>query len=107
MEIFRQLGMEQAVRDVAIPHTRNVTYAPSLAGAEITRRPMEKVIPEAIGDWSPTWGCTFTQDVVDPLLLAQARRHAPAQFGLTPNRRPWNSARIMSSQHSSIDRAVE
>lgn len=80
MEIFRQLGIEQATRDVAIPHTRNVIYAFSLAGEEIMRRPMEKVIPEAVRDWSPTWGCTSTQEVIESVLLAQARRLAPAQI---------------------------
>ncbi len=60
MEIFRQLGIELAMREVAIPHARNVIFAPSLAGAEIMRRPMEKVIPEAVQDWSPTWGCIST-----------------------------------------------
>src|SRR5574341_491184 len=38
MEIFRQLGIEQSMRGVAIPQARNVIYAPSLAGEEIMRR---------------------------------------------------------------------
>jgi putative polyketide hydroxylase len=73
MEIFRQIGIEQAIRDVAIPHTRNVVYASSLAGQELFRRPLEKVIPEAVRNWSPTWGCTSTQNVVEPVLFGQAR----------------------------------
>src|SRR5512135_3396883 len=80
MEVFRQLNIEQAIRDVAIPHARNVIYTSSLAGAEIMRRPMEKVIPEAVQDWSPTWGCTSTQEIIESVLLAQARRHATAQI---------------------------
>src|SRR5512136_2152238 len=60
MEIFRQLGIEHAIREVEIPHACNVSYTPRLAGAEIMRRPMEKVIPETVLDWSPTWGCTAT-----------------------------------------------
>src|SRR5512143_60947 len=43
MEIFRQLGIEQAVRDVAIPHNRNILFARSLAGEELHRRPIETV----------------------------------------------------------------
>lgn len=80
MEIFRQLGIEQAMRDIAIPHARNVIYASSLAGDEIMRRPMEKVIPEAARDWSPTWGLTSTQEVIESVLLARARRLATAQI---------------------------
>ena len=38
MEIFRQLGLEQAIRDVAIPHTRNAIWARSLAGEELLSR---------------------------------------------------------------------
>ncbi len=80
MEILRGLGLEQNLREVAIPHARNVIYAPSLAGAEIMRRPMEKVIPEAVRDWSPTWGCTSTQEMIESVLLARARQQAAAQI---------------------------
>jgi 2-polyprenyl-6-methoxyphenol hydroxylase-like FAD-dependent oxidoreductase len=80
MEIFRQLGIEQTMREVEIPHARNVIYASSLAGTELMRRPMEKVIPEANRNWSPTWGCTSTQEIIESVLLAQARRLAPAHI---------------------------
>ncbi len=80
MEIFRQIGIEQAIREVAIPHTRNVVYASSLAGQEFLRRPLEKVIPEPVRHWSPAPGCTSTQEIVEPVLLAQARRLEPAQI---------------------------
>jgi putative polyketide hydroxylase len=79
MEIFRQLGLEQAIRDVAIPHTRYLIYAHSLAGEELLRRPLEKVMPEPVRDWSPTWGCTSTQELFEPVLLEQARRRKHAQ----------------------------
>lgn len=78
MEIFRQVGIEDAMRDAEIPHARNVVVAHSLAGEEIARRPAEAVIPESIRDWSPTRGCTSTQEVFEPILLAQARRREPA-----------------------------
>ncbi len=80
MEIFRQLGLEEAVHEIAIPHTRNFIGAPSLAGAEVFRSPIETLIPEPVRQWSPTWGCTSTQDVLEPVLLAQARRLEPAQI---------------------------
>lgn len=76
MEIFRQLGIEPAMRAVEIPATRNVVWARSLVGEEIARRPVETMTPEAVREWSPTWGCTSTQEAFEPVLLAQARRHA-------------------------------
>jgi putative polyketide hydroxylase len=79
MEIFRQLGIEQAIREVAIPHARNAIWARCLAGEELLRRPIETAIPDSDHDWSPTWGCTSTQDVIEPVLLEHARRCARAQ----------------------------
>ena len=80
MEIFRGLGIEQNIHNVAIPHTRNVIWARSLADEEILRLPVETMIPETARDWSPTWGCTSTQEIFEPVLLAQARLLAQAQI---------------------------
>ncbi len=80
MEIFRQLGLEPAIRAVAIPRNRNLLFAYSLAGEELHRRPLETVLPEFVQDWSPTSGCTSTQDVVEPVLLEHARRSEQAQI---------------------------
>lgn len=73
MEIFRQLGIEQAIREVAIPCTDSVVIRHSLVGAEIARRPVETMIPQSVRVWSPTWGCVSTQEIFEPILLAQAR----------------------------------
>ncbi len=80
LEIFQQLGVEQAVRDAAIPHTRNMLFVRSLAGEELHRRPIETVLPEFVKDWSPTSGCTSTQDLIEPVLLEQARRKEQAKI---------------------------
>lgn len=80
MEIFRQLGLEQAILDTAIPHARNAVWARSLAGEELYRRPIETALPDPVRNWSPTWGCTATQDVIEPVLLDHARQQAPAQI---------------------------
>ncbi len=80
MEIFRQLGIEQAIRAVAIPSNHNLIFARSLAGEELHRRPLETVLPEFVRNWSPTSGCTSTQDVVEPVLLEHARRNDQAQI---------------------------
>jgi 2-polyprenyl-6-methoxyphenol hydroxylase-like FAD-dependent oxidoreductase len=80
MEIFRQIGIEPAVRATEIPHARNGVVARSLAGEEIARWPAEVAIAASVRDWSPTWGCTSTQEVFEPVLLAQAKRREPAQL---------------------------
>ncbi len=84
MEIFRELGIEQAIRAIAIPHTHDLVITPSLAGKEILIMPAETVNPEPVKDWSPTWGTTITQEIFEPVLLAQARQHTQAQirFGM-------------------------
>lgn len=80
MEIFRQVGVEAALRAVEVPATRNVVWARSLAGEELARRPVETMIPETVRAWSPTWGCTSTQEAFEPVLLAEAQRRAPAHL---------------------------
>jgi 2-polyprenyl-6-methoxyphenol hydroxylase-like FAD-dependent oxidoreductase len=77
MEVFRQVGVEQAMRDVALPEARNAIAARSLAGEVLASRPVETMIAESVKDWSPTSGCTSTQDVFEPVLLAQARDRLP------------------------------
>jgi 2-polyprenyl-6-methoxyphenol hydroxylase-like FAD-dependent oxidoreductase len=82
MEVFRQVGVEQAMRDVALPDARNALAAKSLAGEVIASRLVETMIPESVRDWSPTSGCSSTQDVFEPVLLAHARArlHPSAQI---------------------------
>ncbi len=80
MEIFRQLGIESAIRALAIPHARNLIIARTLAGEELHRRPIETVLPEFVQAWSPTSGITSTQDAVEPVLLEHAQREEPAQL---------------------------
>src|SRR5690349_12307297 len=80
MEIFRQVGVEQSILKVAIPHARNAIWARSLAGEELDRRPIETALPEFVRNWSPSWGCTCTQDTLEPVLLAHARQQSVAQI---------------------------
>src|SRR5262245_19728807 len=47
MEIFRQVGVERAMRDVALPDARNVLWAKSLAGEVTMSRPVETMIPDS------------------------------------------------------------
>src|SRR5512135_2598356 len=53
MEIFRQLGIEQAIREIEIPHAYNFILARSLAGEELLRKPIKAAIPESVREWSP------------------------------------------------------
>lgn len=76
-EIFRQVGVERAMRDVALPDARNVLWAKSLAGEVMMSRPVETMIPEAVRAVSPAPGCTSTQDVFEPVLVAHARGGLP------------------------------
>lgn len=80
MEIFRQVGIEHAIRAAEIPHARDAVVARSLAGEEIARWPGETMVPESVRDWSPSWGCTSTQEDFEPILVAQARHREPAQI---------------------------
>ncbi|MGE5222283.1 MAG: FAD-dependent monooxygenase [Omnitrophica WOR_2 bacterium] len=80
MEIFRQLGIEQAIRDIEIPHARNFILARSLAGEELLRKPLEEGLSEYVREWALTWGCTSSQEIIERVLLAQARWLEPAQI---------------------------
>ena len=80
MEIYRQIGIEHAIRDIEIPHAHNFILAHSLTSEELRRSPIEQAVPEFVRQWSPTWGCTSSQEVIEPTLLEQARRHELAQI---------------------------
>jgi 2-polyprenyl-6-methoxyphenol hydroxylase-like FAD-dependent oxidoreductase len=106
-EIFRQLGIEPAVRELAIPHTCNFVVASSLAAEEFQSCPMETVIPGPVQEWSPTWGCTSTQDILEPLLLAQAR--ADGRLPRSVSAPSWHHlSRVMTmcSRRSSVALAI-
>lgn len=80
MEIFRQLGIEQAMRETEITHASNFILARSLAGEELLRISFNGAKPEILHEWSPTWASTSSQEIIEQALLAQARRLAPAQI---------------------------
>jgi putative polyketide hydroxylase len=75
MEIFRQCGVEDAVRAAGLPieRTRFLIWAESLAGREIERRVEKRSHPD--GDLpSAAKHCLCAQDDLEPVL----RRHAEA-----------------------------
>src|SRR5260221_9637431 len=76
MEIFRQCGLEQTVREISLSpeQSRHAIWARTLVGEELQRRTMATV-PACTSDAvSSTFGCTTSQEVLEPVLLAYARQ---------------------------------
>jgi putative polyketide hydroxylase len=76
MEIFRQCGLEQAVREISLPpeQSRHAIWARTLVGEELQRRTIVTVAPDLSAGVSPTCGCTTSQEVLEPVLLRCARQ---------------------------------
>ncbi|MFJ1708099.1 FAD-dependent monooxygenase [Kitasatospora sp. NPDC088346] len=93
MEIYRELGVADAVRAAGAPLARaeGLHRGPDLATAlaAVPRRPDSDdrpgngiFAPAAMARWSPTTGRRATLDAVEPVLLAAARRRpAEIRFG--------------------------
>jgi 2-polyprenyl-6-methoxyphenol hydroxylase-like FAD-dependent oxidoreductase len=81
MEIFRQCGIEQAVRQVSLPPESSgyAVWVNTLAdGNQTQRRKMIAAAPDESYDLlTPTPGCTTSQDVLEPVLLEAARTKFP------------------------------
>ena len=81
MEVFRQQGIEAAVRQAGLPPERTgfIVWATSLAGEEIERR-----VPwgrsERSTDVSPVRACLCAQDYLEPVLRRCAERQAPGEL---------------------------
>ena len=76
MEIFRQAGVEEAVRAAGLPPERTgfIVWTRTLAGEEIERRRPSRTASVVQG-LSPARNCVCAQDDLEPVL----RRHAEAQ----------------------------
>ncbi len=76
MEIFRQCGLEQTVREISLSpeQSRHAIWARTLVGEELQRRTMATVTPCTSDAVSSTFGCTTSQEVLEPVLLAYARQ---------------------------------
>ena len=76
MEIFRQCGLEQAVREISLPpeQSRHAIWARTLVGEELQRRTLDTLTPDLSEGVSPTFGCTTSQEVLEPVLLRCARQ---------------------------------
>ncbi|MBI2735289.1 MAG: FAD-dependent monooxygenase [Rhodospirillales bacterium] len=82
MEVFRQQGIEAAVRKAGLPPERTgfIVWAKSLAGEEIERR-----VPwgrsERSTDVSPVRACLCAQDYLEPVLRRCAEAEPPGELG--------------------------
>ena len=84
MEVFRQHGVEAAVRAAGLPpdRARFIIWARSLAGEELERRIPGRARPEA-ARISPIANCLCAQDDLEPVLRQHAEQLAPGalRFG--------------------------
>lgn len=77
MEVFRDLGIEEAVREVAVPNELmgNNVWATSFAGQEIARLLTWGSGPQRRADYeeaSPSAMCNIPQHIMEPVLLRGA-----------------------------------
>ena len=73
MEMYRQLGVEQAIRDAGLPPDRAqfIVWTRTLAGEELERRMPGRQRPENQA-LSPLRNCLCAQDYLEPVLRAHA-----------------------------------
>jgi putative polyketide hydroxylase len=83
MEMYRQLGIETAIREAGLAPERTgfIIWAESLAGSEIERRIPGRMAP-ANRAASPVLNCLCAQDDLEPVLrrFAEARPEAELRF---------------------------
>ena len=73
MELFRMLGLEEAIRAARSPiaSNRGMVRVESLAGRELAHLEGGQ---EDFSAFTPTTGCVISQDQLEPLLLEHARK---------------------------------
>ena len=81
MEMYRQIGIEQAIRDAGLAPERTglIVWTESLAGREIERRVPGRMNPANRGA-SPVQNCLCAQDDFEPVLRRFAEAQAPAEL---------------------------
>ena len=81
MEMYRQLGIETAIREAGLAPERTgfIVWTESLAGREIERRIPGRMAP-ANRTASPVLNCLCAQDDLEPVLRRFAEAQAPAEL---------------------------
>jgi putative polyketide hydroxylase len=75
MEMYRQCGIDQAIRDAGLPVERTglIVWTKSLAGEEIERRVPGRATPQNMAV-TPERNCLCAQDYLEPVLRGFAER---------------------------------
>jgi 2-polyprenyl-6-methoxyphenol hydroxylase-like FAD-dependent oxidoreductase len=75
MEMYRQMGVEQEIRDAGLPSERTglIVWTESLAGREIERRVPGRATPQNMA-MTPVRNCLCAQDDLEPVLRRFAER---------------------------------
>src|SRR5580692_10192221 len=81
MEMYRQLGIEQAIRDAGLPTERTgfIVWTESLAGREIERRVPGRMAP-ANRTAAAVLNCLCAQDDLEPVLRRFAETEPQAEL---------------------------
>ncbi len=81
MEMYRQIGIEQAIRDAGLPTERTgfIVWTESLSGQEIERRVPGRMAP-ANRAASPVLNCLCAQDDLEPVLRRFAEAQPPGEL---------------------------
>jgi 2-polyprenyl-6-methoxyphenol hydroxylase-like FAD-dependent oxidoreductase len=81
MEIFRQSGVEQAVRDAGLAPERTglIVWTRTLAGEEIERRVPGRATA-SVQAFSPVRACLCAQDYLEPVLRTFAEAQGPGEL---------------------------
>src|SRR5580693_5804241 len=81
MEMYRQCGVETAIRQAGLPPERAgfIVWARTLAGEEIERRIPWRAGPQSAAV-SPVRNCLCAQDDLEPVLRAFAEQQEPAEL---------------------------
>lgn len=81
MEMYRQMGLEQAIREAGLSTARTgfIVWTESLAGREIERRVPGRMNPANRGA-SPVLNCLCAQDDLEPVLRRFAEAAGPGEL---------------------------
>jgi 2-polyprenyl-6-methoxyphenol hydroxylase-like FAD-dependent oxidoreductase len=81
MEVFRQCGIDQAVRDAGLAEggTGLIVWTETLAGREIERRVPGRAVPKNMAV-SPMKNCLCAQDDLEPVIRRYAEQAGPGEL---------------------------
>jgi len=97
MEMYRQCGVEQAIREAGLPPERTglIVWTESLSGKEIERRVPGRATPENMAV-TPATNCLCAQDDLEPVLrrFAEAARPGELRFNTELTKVCYDATRV-------------